>query len=198
MLQTAYGSLTTGVDAQPGDSLLIRGGTSSIGLALAVIAKQRGITVLSTTRDPAKAGVLTAAGVDNVIVDNGTVAAAVRRILPKGVSGAVELVGTPTLRDTLRATAVHGTVCFTGMLSDQWTVPEFYPIDYLPNGVRLTAYSGEASDLPADVLQEFLDAVAAGDVTVPIGRVYAFDDIVRAHSDMESRAISGKLVVTTA
>jgi NADPH2:quinone reductase len=42
MLQTAYGSLTTGVDARPGDSLLIRGGTSSIGLALAVLGKQRG------------------------------------------------------------------------------------------------------------------------------------------------------------
>jgi NADPH2:quinone reductase len=197
MLQTAYGSLTTGVDARRGDSLLIRGGTSSIGLALAVLGKQRGLTVFSTTRNPAKAGVLTAAGVNHVIVDDGAVASAVREILPEGVSGAVELVGTPTLRDTLRATAVHGTVCFTGMLSDQWTVPDFYPIDYLPNGVRLTAYSGEASDLPAEVLQEFLDSVGTGDVAVPIGRVYAFDDIVQAHADMESGAVTGKLVVTT-
>jgi NADPH2:quinone reductase len=29
-----------------------------------------------------------------------------------------ELVGTPTLPDTLRATRVHGTVSFTGMLSN--------------------------------------------------------------------------------
>ena len=50
--------------------------------------------------------------------------------------------------------AAGGTVCFTGMLSDQWTIPEFYPMDWLPNGVRLTAYSGEAADLPAPVLQE--------------------------------------------
>jgi NADPH2:quinone reductase len=196
MLQTAYGSLTTGVDARPGDSLLIRGGTSSIGLALAVLAKQRGMTVLATTRDPARAHVLSAAGVDHVIIDDGRIADAVREIVPAGVSGAVELVGTPTLRDTLRATAVHGTVCFTGMLSDQWTVPDFYPIDYLPNGVRLTAYSGEASDLPAEVLQGFVDAVAAGEVRVPIGRVYAFEDIVQAHADMESGAVPGKLVVT--
>ena len=34
-------------------------------------------------------------------------------------------------------------------------------MDWLPNGVRLTAYSGEAADLPAQVLQEFLDAVAS-------------------------------------
>jgi NADPH2:quinone reductase len=35
MLQTTYGSLTVGLDAQPGQSILIRGGTSSIGLATA-------------------------------------------------------------------------------------------------------------------------------------------------------------------
>ena len=51
----------------------------------------------------------------------------------------------PRCRDTLRATRVHGVVCFTGMLSNQWTVPDFYPIDYIPTGVRLTAYGGEAS-----------------------------------------------------
>ena len=52
MLQTAYGSLTVGLDAQPGQTLLIRGGTSSVGMAAAVLAKDRGLTVLSTTRRP--------------------------------------------------------------------------------------------------------------------------------------------------
>ena len=28
------------------------------------------------------------------------------------------------------------------MLSNQWVVPDFYPIEYLPRGVRLTAYGG--------------------------------------------------------
>src|SRR5215208_8035421 len=43
MLQTAHGSLTVGLDAQPGQTLLIRGGTSSIGMATAILAKDRGI-----------------------------------------------------------------------------------------------------------------------------------------------------------
>jgi NADPH:quinone reductase-like Zn-dependent oxidoreductase len=195
MLQTAYGSLTVGVDAAPGSTLLIRGGTSSIGLALAVLAKQRSITVLSTTRSAAKAGALTAVGVDHVIIDDGTIADRVREIVPAGVAGAVELIGAPTVRDTLRSTAVHGTVCFTGMLSDEWILPNFYPLDYLPNGVRLTAYSGEASDLPAAALQDFIDAVQAGTATVPIGRTYQLEDIVQAHRDMEAGAVTGKLVV---
>jgi NADPH:quinone reductase-like Zn-dependent oxidoreductase len=195
MLQTAYGSLTVGLDAQSGQSLLIRGGTSSVGMATAVLAKDRGLTVLSTTRRPDRAAVLKAIGVDHVIVDGGEIAPKVREIVPAGVEVALELIGTPTLPDTLRATAIHGVVCFSGMLSNQWIVRDFYPIAYLPSGVRLTAYGGEAADLPTSVLQSFLDAVAAGRLTVPLHRTYTLDEITTAHADMEASNATGKLVV---
>src|SRR3954462_10384633 len=195
MLQTAHGSLTIGLDAQPGRTLLIRGGTSSVGMAAAILAKDRGLTVLSTTRRPDRAAALKAIGVDHVLVDDGDVAAQVRAIVPDGVEAALELVGTNTLPDTLRATAVHGVVCFTGMLSNQWTVADFSPIDYIPSSVRLTAYGGEAADLPADVLQGYLDAVADGRLSVPIDRTYALDEIAQAHADMEHGRATGKLVV---
>ena len=90
---------------------------------------------------------------------------------------------------------MHGTVCFTGMLSNEWTVKDFYPIDYLPQGVRLSAYSGEAGNLPAGVLQTFLDDVAANRARVPIDRVFELDDIHEAHTLMESGQARGKLVV---
>ncbi len=197
MLQTAYGSLTVGLDAQPGQSILIRGGTSSVGMATALLAKQRNITVLSTTRNPNKSAALTDIGVDHVLIDDGNVAQQVRGLFPGGVEAALELVGTPTLPDTLRSTREHGVVCFTGMLSDVWTVRDFYPIDYIPHGVRLTAYGGDAGDLPQRVLQDFLDAVAAGHAVVPIDHIYEFDQIVEAHAAMEAGEAAGKLVVTT-
>lgn len=195
MLQTAYGSLTVGLQAQPGQSLLIRGGTSSIGLALAVLAKRHGLTVLSTTRRPEARAQLEHVGVDHVLIDDGDLAAQVRHLQPAGVDTAVELVGVNTLQATLRAVRTGGTVCFTGMLSNQWTIDSFYPMDWLPNGVRLTAYSGEAADLPAHVLQAFLDDVAAGDALIPLGTVYGIDDIVQAHRDMEAGRVGGKGVV---
>jgi NADPH2:quinone reductase len=197
MLQTAYGSLTIGLDAQAGQSILIRGGTSSVGLATAVLAKRRGMTVLSTTRSAKKTATLSDLGVDHIVIDDGNVAPQVRAIVPAGVDTALELVGTPTLPDTLHSTRQHGVVCFTGMLSNVWTVRDFYPIDYLPRGVRLTSYHGEAEDLPQPVLQEFLDAVAAGHVVVPVEGVYGFDQIVEAHAAMEAGGAAGKLVVTT-
>jgi NADPH:quinone reductase-like Zn-dependent oxidoreductase len=196
MLQTSYGSLTVGLDARSGESILIRGGTSSVGMATAVLAKRRGMTVLATTRNPGKRDALRAVGVDHVVIDDGEVAPQVREIVPDGVDDALELIGTPTLPDTLRATRVHGVVCFTGMLSNQWTVRDFYPIDYLPRGVRLTAYGGDASDLPSEVLQQFLDDVAAGSARVPVAHIYGFDEIVQAHAAMEAGSAAGKLVVT--
>jgi NADPH:quinone reductase len=197
MLQTANGSLTVGLDAQAGQSLLVRGGTSSVGMATAVLAKRLGMTVLSTTRNPAKAPELEKLGVDHVLIDRGSVADQVHRVFSEGVDAALELIGTPTLPDTLRSTRVHGVVCFTGMLSNQWIVEKFYPIDYIPRGVRLTAYGGDAADLPPKTLQGFIEDVETGRVSVPIGHVYQFDEIVEAHEAMESARVSGKLVVTT-
>lgn len=195
MLQTAYGSLTVGLDFQPGQTLLVRGGTSSVGLATAILASRRGLTVLATTRSASRSQALLDAGVSHVLVDTGDLAGQVRELVPGGVDIALELVGTPTLKDTLAATRVHGTVCFTGMLSNEWVVKDFYPIDYIPYGVRLTSYAGESSNLPAAVLQEYIDSVASGDAPVPVGRVYGIGDIQTAHSDLETGAYAGKLVV---
>lgn len=196
-LQTAYGSLTTGLDLQAGQSLLIRGGTSSVGLAAVSVAKDLGATVVATTRQPDRVEALTSHGVDHVVLDTGTIAEQVRRIVPDGVHAALELVGTPTLQDTLRSTRVHGTVCFTGMLSNQWVVPAFYPIEYLPRGVRLSAYGGGSDDLPGQVLQRYLDGLAAGSITLGPTQVHHFDEIRSAHSDMEHNRTFGKHVVLT-
>jgi len=195
MLQTAHGSLTVGLNAQAGQSILIRGGTSSVGMATAILAKRRGMIVLSTTRSPQKADALKGVGVDHILVDDGKVAQQVRAVFPEGVDLALELVGTPTLPDTLRSTRMHGVVCFTGMLSNEWTVRDFYPIEYIPRGVRLTAYGGGAKDLPAEILQGFLDEVAKGHAAVPVHATYRLDEIAAAHALMESGGASGKLVV---
>jgi NADPH:quinone reductase-like Zn-dependent oxidoreductase len=156
-----------------------------------------GVTVVSTTRSSARLSSLAEVGVEYPLVDDGSVAAKVRALYPSGVDGAIELVGTPTLPDTLASVRVHGTVCFTGMLSNEWIVRDFYPIGYLPKGVRLTGYGGDAGDLPASVLQQALDDIAAGTLTLGEPTVYRMDDIRTAHDDMEQNRVVGKLVVVT-
>lgn len=197
MLQTAHGALNIGLNAQHGQTILIRGGTTSVGMMAAILAKRVGLTVLATTRNPTKVKALTDLGVDMVVIDNGNIADEVRRLVPGGVDNVLELVGTTTLPDSLRATRTHGVVCFTGMVADEWTVRDFYPIDYIPRGVRLTSYAGGARDLPAAVLQAVLDDIAAGNLLVPIDRVCRFDEIVQAHEALENNTAAGKIVVVT-
>ncbi|HRK46544.1 MAG TPA: zinc-binding dehydrogenase [Nocardioides sp.] len=196
VLQTAWGSLVVGVDLPRGGSLLIRGGTSSVGLMAALLARRAGATVISTTRRPDRADVLRAMGVHHVVVDDGEIAATVRRLVPGGVDGAIELVGAPTLRDTLRACRPGGTTCFTGMLSNQWIVDRFYPIEFIPTGVRLTSYGGDASDLPREVLEDVAAAIHREELTWPV-QTYAMADIARAHDDMEQNRVTAKQVVLT-
>lgn len=195
MFQTAYGSLATGLGLQAGQTLLIRGGTSTVGLSAATIAKDLGATVLSTTRSPERAGELRAAGVDHPLVDNGTIADQVRELVPDGVDAVLELVGCSVLADTLRTVRRHGTVCFTGALAGQWTIPDFTPF-MIPNGVRLTSYGGRAADLPADVFAHQLQAIAAGRLTVPVAKVYhGLEQVRDAQADVESGTTPGKHVV---
>jgi NADPH2:quinone reductase len=81
-LQTAYGSLTTGLDLQAGQALLIRGGTSSLGFAVAALARDLGATVLATTRQRNRLDLLANNGVHHALVDDGHVAAQVRESTP--------------------------------------------------------------------------------------------------------------------
>jgi NADPH:quinone reductase-like Zn-dependent oxidoreductase len=156
-----------------------------------------GLSVVSTTRNPASVARLTELGADHVLIDDGPLADRVREIVPEGVDAALDLVGTPTLMDCLQATRVHGTVCMSGMLSNQWTLPDFYPTGDIPSGVRLTGYTGDATDLPPAVLQSFLDDVAAGETAVPIGKVFQLGEIREAHRAMEENTAVGKIVVLT-
>ena len=197
MLQTAWGSLNSALQLEGGQSLLIRGGTTSVGLAAAVLAKKQGAVVASTTRRAEREAMLRNNGADRVFVDDGRIAAAVHDQFYGGVDRVLELVGTTTLLDSLRCTGRHGVVCMTGMVGNKWDFERFAPMAAIPTSVKLTTYAGESSDFMATPLQEFVRDLEDGRSSVRIGEVFPLAKIVEAHRCMEENRAQGKIVITT-
>lgn len=197
MIQTAWGSLNSSLHLTSGQTLLIRGGTTSVGLAAAVLAKKQGATIIATTRNPNSEALLLDNGADHVIVDSGAIADDVHRSFSGGVDKVLELIGTTTLRDSLLCASRFGAVCMTGMVGNEWEFDRFSPMGAIPPTVNLTTYSGGSQDFIDTPLQTVVHEFEAGRMSIKIGRVFNIDEIVEAHRVMEQNQAGGKIVVLT-
>jgi NADPH:quinone reductase-like Zn-dependent oxidoreductase len=192
---TAWGTLEQ-LALHEGQSLLVQGGSSSVGMAAITIAKDRGLKVLATTRQESKRAALQTAGADYVIVAEGDVAPAVRALLPEGVDGLCELVGPGALEQALHALAPYGRACMTGFLEGDWdTAGVTAEAERL--GVQLRRFGSGVINRASyeGIFAEIVRAIEEGRYSVNLDRVFAIDEIADAHRYMEASRAAGKVVV---
>lgn len=194
-MQTVWGALFQTLHLKQNDRLLIRGGTSSIGLAAAAIAKQHGVFVAATTRKPEREQMLRANGADQVFIDNGSLAGQVKQT--QGFNKVLELVGTSTMNDSLQCVVVGGIVSMVGIVGGRWTVDDGWsPSASIPTGVFLTVYHSSPEAFMMTPLDTIIERLGIDTLKRLVGKTFhGLDNIVEAHEWMDESRAGGKIVM---
>jgi len=196
---TAWSCLFANLRISADQVLFVLGGTSALGQAAINIAKQEGVTVLTSTRSASKVALLTELGAARVLIENGNLSEEVRAFYPDGIDGVLDIIGNSTLLDSLRMARKGGRVCVAGFLGSSEPVA-FSWLANMPFGVDLNAFASlfyGTKDFPhSDVpMQKIVDRVANGTYKAKPVKVFPFEHIPEAHRLMESNSANGKIVV---
>jgi NADPH:quinone reductase len=198
---TAWAVLNLGIGAKKGQPILVRGGTSTLGLAIIILAKQLKMKVLATSRSAGKFDLLKQYGADFTLLDDGKIAEKVKAILPKGVSCVADLIGNTTLPDSFNCVDIKGTVCVAGFLGGMAPFENFMPLMQIPSSIKLTSFGSAFvfgnKDFPfAGIpMQKIISAIESKKLPNILAKIFTFEQISEAHALVESNDARGKVVI---
>jgi NADPH:quinone reductase len=195
---TAWTCLFRNLNLIAGQTIVIRGATSSFGQAAVKMAIAAGASVIATTRSRDRFGVLERLGVSHVEREVPALAAQIAE--SKQIDAVLDLVGNSTILDSLDMLRRGGHACLAGWLGGLDPIAEFNPLLRMASGVNLNFFGSFVFGTPgfplSDVpLQNIARQVAEGKLEAEPSRVFSFDEIHRAHRIMESGDAGGKMVV---
>ncbi|MET8979452.1 zinc-binding dehydrogenase [Streptomyces sp. NPDC004539] len=200
-LATGHDALAQGGFA-PGQSVLVVGGTSSVGLIAVQLAKALGASrVVATTTSAGKAGALKAVGADAVVdTSSESLAEAVAAATGgTGVDLTLDHVGGRLFADAFLATRIGGTVVNVGRLSGPESTVDLNQLAFRRLKVIGTTFSvrtpDELAGVCAALTADVVPAVATGGVRAVVDGVFAFDDAEAAAGRMRSNTAVGKIVL---
>ena len=195
---TAWTCLFRNLELAAGQTIVIRGATSSFGQAAVKLAIRRGARVIATSRNPDHFAMLTALGAARTEIEAPDLAARIAET--KQIDAVLDLVGNSTILDSLDMLRRGGRACLAGWLGGLAPIPDFNPLLRMPSGVHLTFFGSFVFGTPgfplSDVpLSDIAEQVRNGQLDAAPARVFSFDDIREAHRVMEAGEAGGKMVV---
>jgi NADPH:quinone reductase-like Zn-dependent oxidoreductase len=166
------------ITVRAGDTVLIGGAAGGVGVFAVQLARLAGARVIGTASE-GTFDFLKQLGAEPVTYGLG-LTDRVRQLAPEGLTAAADLHGTEAAQAALALGVPGDRIC---------------TIAAGPNPLPGVHATGGANATPED-LQRIADAVAAGEITVPIDATFSIDDIQQAVRRQSERHAHGKIVVT--
>jgi len=195
---TAWTCLFRSLEVARGQTLVIRGATSSFGQAAINMAVDAGARIIATTRSQDRVAALEKLGVSRVELEGPDLSKRIAEA--KQLDAVLDLVGNRTILDSLAMLRRGGRACLAGWLGGLAPIADFNPLLQMASGVYLTFFGSFVFGTPgfplSDVpLQEIAQQVSAGRLKAKPARVFGFEEIREAHRVMEAGEAGGKMVV---
>jgi NADPH:quinone reductase len=202
-LQTMHNAVVTAGRLKPGETLLVQGASSGVGLMGMQIGKLMGASLVAgTSTNPQRRTRLGEFGCDLALdsSDSKWPEAVKQATGGKGVNLIVDLVSGGVANQNLEAAAILGRIVNVGRLGGtkgefNFDLHALKRIDYI--GVTFRTRSlDEVREINRLLRQDLWPAVEAGKLSLPIYRTYPLGDIAEALAVMRANQHFGKIVIS--
>ena len=202
-LQTMHDALITNGGLAAGESVLIQGASSGVGIMAIQIARLKGAgTVIATSRDAGRRARLAEVGADLVLDpgDPGWAEQAREATGGEGVDLTIDQVSGSLANQTMQAAAVLGRIVNVGRLGGftaefDFDLHALKRIDYIGVTFRTRSVE-EVRAINAAMRADIWDAVEDGTLRLPIDRTFPLEQAAEAQAHMRANAHFGKIVLT--
>jgi NADPH2:quinone reductase len=202
-LTTMHNAVVTVGGLQNGQTVMIQGASSGVGLMALQIARLKGAKlVVGSSTDPMRRGRLKEFGADLAVdsSDPGWVDSVLQATSGEGVDLIVDQVSGKVASQNLKATKVKGRIVNVGRLGGTHADFNFdlhaaRRINYIGVTFRSRTIE-EIREIFDEVRKDIWPAVESRKLQLPIDKVFAFGDIEKAFAHMEANKHLGKIIVT--
>lgn len=215
---TAYYALFELAHPNEKDTLLIHSAAGGVGGALVQLGKVAGCRIIGVVGAPHKTDYVKSLGADEVIDKTSQdLWSEAKKLAPEGFDVILDANGAETLLKDYQHLASGGKLVVYGfhtmftkgkgkpnwikMFWDYWRTPKFNPFYMTADNHSILAfnlsYLMHKKELLTRAMNVLLILISEKQILLPSIKCYQFEDVAKAHYDLETGQTIGKLVLTT-
>lgn len=212
---TAYHSMFTMGNLQPGDRILIHGAAGGVGIAAVQLARARGLFIFGTA-GPAKQEYLRKIGVDHPIdYEKSDFVEIVRKYAPDGIEMVMDPIGGKSLSRSQQCLGATGRLVVYGLsdaagstgkrslvkgLMALAQTPRFHPLKLMSQNLTVIGVNLGKMQSRGALLRRELDDIfrlyTDGKIKPVISKIFRLEDAAAAHQYIHDRKNIGKVILS--